>query len=205
MRVSSDRATDGKHKETIIHTTKHRSGNLSPKYEEAFCYDLSPYHSPSIEFGIFDYDAMSAADPMGHVVINVFDLIVQDAKVRCGEERSAELKRLAYGRSTPFFRTSANYAAASNACYKHLLLCDSLLSRRRRTGRSTTTTRISRTLRRSTRSCLSQVRTSACETLARTVVAASDAAVSNVIVFFFVFSLRSSQVVSTRPGHSPCT
>ncbi|GMH66620.1 hypothetical protein TrLO_g6671 [Triparma laevis f. longispina] len=77
VKVSTDNiSSDGKHKIVDVHKTAHKSGNLSPKYEELFCKDLSPFDSPSIEFSVWDNDRMSNDDPLGHVTVNVFDLIV---------------------------------------------------------------------------------------------------------------------------------
>ena len=80
MVKTSHKTQKTSHKEDIIHQTKHKKGTLSPKYESKFCFDLTPFHDPNIEFAIFDYDMMSAADPMGHVVISVFDMIVMTEK-----------------------------------------------------------------------------------------------------------------------------
>ena len=71
-------SSSGKMKEEVLHSTKHKSGNLSPKFEERFCFDLSPFHDPLIDFSIFDYDKMSSPDPMGHVQVSMFDMIVVD-------------------------------------------------------------------------------------------------------------------------------
>jgi len=83
--VKTNHKVGKKTKEDIILQTKHKKGTLSPKYDEKFCFDLTPFHDPNIEFAIFDHDMMSSPDPMGHVVISAFDMVVME-KNEDGEE-----------------------------------------------------------------------------------------------------------------------